>query len=56
MISRELYRRFERGGSAVAGGSAVDLSTEGMLALTDVRVLTGEPGGTPLEPSNNGIH
>jgi uncharacterized protein DUF4241 len=40
----ELYRRFERGGSAVAGGSAVDLSTEpaGELEFQTGRVVASD--------------
>jgi uncharacterized protein DUF4241 len=48
----ELYRRFERGGSAVAGGSAVDLSTElagelefqtGRVVASDAYLVTDDP-------------
>jgi hypothetical protein len=48
----ELYQRFARGGSAVAGGSAVDLSTEpagelefqtGRVVASDAYYLTDDP-------------
>jgi hypothetical protein len=48
----ELYRRFERGGAVVAGGSAVDLSTEpagelefqtGRVVASDAYLVTDDP-------------